>query len=75
MKSAEELGSSGWGSPHLDIGISDYRIEVSGPVTRHTMEIAWPETTESRLRFRSEDGACDGEPTVVCNLAGCGITR
>ena len=60
---------------HLDIGISDYRIEVSGPVTRHTMEIAWPETTEARLRFRSEDGACEGEPTVVCSLAGCGITR
>ena len=60
---------------YLDISIPDYRIEVSGPVTRHTMEIAWPETTELRLRFRSEDGACDGEPTVVCNLAGCGITR
>ena len=60
---------------YLDISISDYRIEASGPVTRHTMEIAWPETTEARLRFRSEDGACDGEPTVVCNLAGCGITR
>ena len=60
---------------YLDISISDYRIEASGLVTRHTMEIAWPETTEARLRFRSEDGACDGEPTVVCNLAGCGITR
>ena len=62
-------------SPTLDINISGYRIEVSGPVTRHTMEIAWPETTEARLRFRSEDGACEGEPTVVCNLDGCGITR
>ena len=67
-----------WGDDsrlHLDISISDYRIEASGPVTRHTMEIAWPETTEARLRFRSEDGACDGEPMVVCSLAGCGITR
>ena len=60
---------------YLDISISDYRIEVSGPVTRHTMDIAWPETTEARLRFRSEDDACDGEPTVVCTLAGCGITE
>ena len=60
---------------YLDISISDYRIEASGPVTRHTMEIAWPETTELRLRFRSEDDACDGEPMVVCSLAGCGITR
>ena len=63
---------NGW---FLDISISDYRIEASGPVTRHIMDIEWPETTEVRLRFRSEDGACDGEPTVVCNLAGCGITR
>ena len=66
-----------WGGPplYLDISISNYQIEASGPVTRHTMEIAWPETTEARLRFRSGDGACEGEPTVVCNLAGCGITR
>ena len=72
-KSTEEV--AGWGSPHLDISILDYRIEVSGPVTRHTMDIAWPETTEARLRFRSGDGACDGEPTVICTLAGCGITE
>ena len=67
-----------WGGEprlYLDIRISDYQIEASGPVTRHTMEIAWPETTEARLRFRSEDDACDGEPTVVCSLAGCGITE
>ena len=73
----QEQAEPFWGGPrlHLDISISDYRIEASGLVTRHTMEIACPETTEARLRFRSEDGACEGEPTVVCNLAGCGITE
>ena len=72
---AEAKSFAGESRLYLDISISDYRIEASGPVTRHTMDIAWPETTEARLRFRSEDGACDGEPTVVCSLAGCGITE
>ena len=62
-------------SPTLDINISDWRMENTGSVVRLVMDIAWPETSEARLRFRSEDDACDGEPTVVCNLAGCGITR
>ena len=62
-------------SPTLDISISDWRIENTGSVVRLVMDIAWPETTEARLRFRSEDGACEGEPMVVCSLAGCGITE
>ena len=62
-------------SPTLDISISDWRIENTGSVVRLVMDIAWPETTEARLRFRSEDDDCDGEPMVVCSLAGCGITR
>ena len=66
------LGSE---SPTLDITISDWRIRNTGSVVRLVMDIAWPETTAARLRFRSEDGACDGEPTVVCSLDGCGITR
>ena len=62
-------------SPTLDITISDWRIRNTGSVIRLVMDIAWPETTEARLRFRSEDATCDGEPTVVCSLDGCGITR
>ena len=62
-------------SPTLDISISDWRMENTGSVVRLVMDIAWPETTEARLRFRSEDDACDGEPMVVCSLDGCGITR
>ena len=62
-------------SPTLDITISDWRMENTGSVVRLVMDIAWLETTEARLRFRSEDDACDGEPMVVCSLDGCGITR
>ena len=59
----------------LVIQFLDWRIEVSGPVVRHSLDIAWPDTTEARLRFRSDNGGCDGEPEVVCNLHGCGIVR
>ena len=65
----------GVSSPALDISISDWRMENTGSVVRLVMDIAWPETTEARLRFRSEDDACDGEPMVICSLDGCGITR
>ena len=58
---------------YLDVSISDYRIERAGAVVRHSMEIAWPETTEATLRFRAEDDTCDGEPLVLCDLSGCEI--
>ena len=70
-----EFYKLGTRSPTLDISISDWRMENTGSVVRLVMDIAWPETTEARLRFRSEDDACDGEPMVVCSLDGCGITR
>ena len=60
-------------APDLDISFEDWRIEASGPVVRHTLDFAWPDTAEARLRFRS--GGCDGEPVVVCNWRGCGIER
>ncbi len=71
---SEGIGAS---SAVLDVNISDYRIERDGPLVRHTMEIAWPESTEASLRFRSEDDACEGEPMVVCSLdiAGCELRR
>ena len=57
----------------LDISFDDWRIEASGSVVRHTLDFAWPDTAETRMRFRS--GSCDGEPVVVCNWRGCGIER
>ena len=59
----------------LDVDFIDWRIEAAGSVVRHSLEIAWPETAEVRLQFRSDAGACDGEPEVVCNLRGCGILQ
>ena len=63
--------------PFLDVSISDYRIEKRGSVARHTIEFAWPGAAEATLRFRSADGgsACDGEPRIVCNVAGCELRR
>ena len=58
-------------SPTMDISISDYRIERVGSVVRHSIEMAWPEGVAASLRFRSENGACDAEPMVVCDVGGC----
>ena len=64
-------------SPFLDVWILDYRIEKRGSAARHTIEFAWPGAAEATLRFRSADGssACDGEPRIVCNVAGCELRR
>ena len=44
-------------------------------VIRHTIEFAWPAGTsggaEAGVRFRSDDGACAGEPMAVCTGFGC----
>ena len=61
-------------SPVLDVNIADWRIERRGSAVRHTIEIAWPETAEARLRFRSVDGACRDEPMVICDRSGCGTS-
>ena len=64
-----------WRDSELDVNISDWRIKRSGSGGAiHTAEIAWPEFAEVRLRFRSDDGACDGEPMVVCTTADCGLS-
>ena len=64
-----------WEGSDLDVNIADWRIRGnrSGQAV-HTAEIAWPETAEVRLRFRSPEGdSCDGEPMVVCSVDGCGL--
>ena len=62
-------------SPRLDVAISDYRIAKTASGVRHTMDIAWPGSSEASIRFRSEAGACDGEPMVVCGIGGCELRR
>ena len=73
VSSFEELATLDWvpNSSVLDVSVTGWRIESIGSALRHTLEIAWPESAEARLRFRSEDGACDGEPLVVCDVSGC----
>ena len=56
---------------NLDVSIARWEIQGTGSVVRHTLEIAWPESTEASMRFRSADDTCDGEPMVVCDLSGC----
>ena len=56
-------------SPVLDVSIADWQIERTGSGVRHSIEIAWPESTAAQLRFRSESNACAGEPMVVCDLS------
>ena len=61
--------------PDLDVNISGWQIQSSGSGSAvHTAEIAWPDSTEVLLRFRSDDASCDGEPLVVCTVAGCGMS-
>ena len=73
----EELATADWvpNSSVLDVSVSGWRIESIGSALRHTLDIAWPESTEATLRFRSEDDACDGEPMVVCGLSGCELSQ
>lgn len=57
----------------LDVSVTSWQIESIGSVLRHTMEIAWPESADARLRLRSEGDACEGEPLVVCDVGGCEV--
>ena len=60
-------------SPRLDVSFSDYRIEETPAGVRHSMDIAWPGSVQTTLRFRSEGDACEGEPLLVCDVGGCEI--
>ena len=77
VRSFEELATPDWtpNSSVLDVSVTRWRIESIGSAVRHTLEIAWPESTEASLRFRSEDDSCDGEPLVVCDLSGCELRQ
>ena len=60
---------------NLDVSTAGWDIEDAGAVVRHTIEIAWPETAEASLWFRSADDTCDGEPSIVCDLSGCELRQ
>lgn len=63
------------GAPNFDISIPRWRVAADGSTTRHSIDFAWPESAEVRLRFRSDSGRCGSDPeeaTVVCRPDGCG---
>lgn len=63
------------GAPNFDISIPEWSVVSSGSTTRHSIDFAWPESAEARLRFRSGSGRCGSDPeeaTVVCRVDGCG---
>lgn len=63
------------GARWLDLDIVDWQVRSDGSTVRHVLEIAWPESAEAGLRFRSGSGACQGEPMVACNITGCEVRR
>ena len=62
-------------SPHFEVNVVEWRVASSSGGTDHSMDIEWFESKTARLRFRSADGACKGEPTVACTSAGCELRR
>ena len=61
--------------PVFEMTVVEWRIESSADSIDQSMDLEWHESNVVRLRFRSPDGACEGEPTVVCNDAGCELSR
>ena len=62
-------------SPFFEVNVVEWRVASSSGGTDHSMDIEWFESKTARLRFRSADGACEGEPTVTCTSAGCELRR
>ena len=62
-------------SPVLEVNVVEWRIESSSGSTTHSMDIEWRASKAARLRFRSGEGGCTGEPTVVCGDTGCTLSQ
>lgn len=63
------------GAPYFDLSIPSWRVGTDGSTVRHSIDLAWPESAEARLRFRSASGRCGSDPeeaTVICRRDGCG---
>lgn len=64
------------GAPYFDLSLPSWRVVTDGSTVRHSIDLAWPESAEARLRFRSASGRCGSDPeeaTVVCRRDGCGV--
>ncbi len=78
-ESSRPLGRTSLSAESPDLAtrhfVSDCWTEKTPSATRHTRAIAGPESNDVTLSFRSEDGACDGEPLVVCCPTGCELRQ
>ena len=61
--------------PILEVNLVEWRMESSAGRTSDLLDIEWHESNTLRFGFRSAEGACEGEPAVVCTGAGCELDR
>ncbi len=61
--------------PILEVNLVEWRMESSPGGTSDLLDIEWHDSNTLRFGFRSSDGACEGEPTVVCTSVGCELDR
>ena len=59
----------------FEVALMDWTTNTAAGAVRHAMTFAWPAGElpglEAGIRFHADDGACPGEPSVVCTEAGC----
>ncbi len=58
--------------------LTDWTMDLAPGIVRHVMSLNWPggdffPGLEVGVRFRSGNGACPGEPSVICSETGCEV--
>ena len=62
------------GAAWFDLSIGDWRVERTDSGWLHSMQIAWPESAEAGMHFRSAASRrCGYASLVACTTAGCSI--
>ena len=64
------------GSPAtFQLALMNWTTNTASEAVQHALTFAWPARElpglEAGIRFYSDDGACPGEPSVVCTGTGC----
>ena len=63
------------GSPWMDLSLTDWSVEQTDSGWRHSLQLAWPESAEAGMRFRTRSGSCGPDSMIVCRGSVCGIRR
>ena len=62
------------GAAWFDLSIEDWRVQRTQDGWIHSLQIAWPESAEAGMHFRSGAGRpCGTASRVACTFAGCRI--